>query len=517
MTISPIDLAIIAVYMAGCTILGARLGRSVSGLKGYFLGESNIPAWAVMISIVATETSTATFLSVPAIVFKPGGDFTYLQLAIGYLVGRVVVSILLLPAYFRGEIYTAYQVLNRRFGGATKTTASVLFLITRTLGDGLRLYLAAIVLQKMLEAMNVQAASDASLAVAVLGMGVATIIYTFLGGMRAVIWTDVIQFFVYLVGAVVALFLIVGKVPGGWSGLWEAGVEAHKFRLFDFHFDVTQPYTFWSGLFGGLFLCTATHGADQLMVQRYLSARSQKQAAAALISSGVVVLLQFALFLTIGAGLFVLDDTAGGPRPAPDRAFIDFIVHNMRTGLLGLVLAAIFSAAMSTLSSSLNASASATINDLYRPLAPNVPEERLLRLSKVFTIAWGLAQMGVALLAIRLNNKTVVESVLEIASFTTGIVLGLFLLGILTRTVAQRDALLGLLIGLAVNSYVKFGPWLNAPKATPSELSPLYPFQGAIAWPWYALIGSSTVFLTGLLSSRLRRAPAPNPRETAQP
>jgi SSS family transporter len=515
MTISPIDLAIIVFYMAGCTILGARLGRSVSGLKGYFLGENNIPAWAVMISIVATETSTATFLSVPAIVFKPGGNFTYLQLAIGYLVGRVVVSVLLLPSYFRGEIYTAYQVLQSRFGGATKTTASILFLITRTLGDGLRLYLAAIVLQKILEAMNVQNASDASLSVAVLVMGAATIVYTFLGGMKAVIWTDVIQFFVYLVGAVVALFLIVGKIPGGWSGLLEAGSSAHKFRMFDFRFDITEPYTFWSGLIGGLFLCTATHGADQLMVQRYLSARSQRQAAAALISSGVVVFLQFSLFLTIGAGLFVLYEYTGKARPEPDSAFIDFIVHNMHTGLLGLVLSAIFSAAMSTLSSSLNASASASVNDLYRPFAPNATESRLLTLSKALTIVWGLAQMGVALLAIRLNNNTVVESVLEIASFTTGIVLGLFLLGILTRSVTQPDALLGLLVGLTAVSYVKFAPWL-APSPT-APLAWLYPFPGAIAWPWFALIGSCSVFASGLLSSRVRLAFSPNRTEAANP
>ncbi|HEU5118252.1 MAG TPA: hypothetical protein VFT74_16660, partial [Isosphaeraceae bacterium] len=370
-----------------------------------------------------------------------------------------------------------------------------------------------------LVAMNLQKLNDTSLSLAVLGMGAATIVYTFLGGMKAVIWTDVIQFFVYLVGAVVALLLMVGKIPGGWSGLWEAGAAAHKFRLFDFHFDLTQPYTFWSGLIGGLFLCTATHGADQMMVQRYLSARSQRQAAAALISSGVVVMLQFALFLTIGAALFVLYEHTGQARPAPDRAFIDFIVHNMKTGLLGLVLAAIFSAAMSTLSSSLNASASATLNDLYRPMAPNTPEDRLLRLSKILTILWGLAQMGVALVAIRLNNKTVVESVLEIASFTTGIVLGLFLLGILTRAVSQKDALLGLLIGLAAVSYAKFGPWLLPASETssPSSLSWLYPFPGAIAWPWYALIGSSTVFATGLISCRLRLALNPPRNETANP
>lgn len=479
-----VDLAILVAYVAGCTALGAWLGSGVKGLKGYFLGERSIPAWAVMISIVATETSTATFLSVPGIVFKPGGDFTYLQLALGYLAGRVVVSALLLPAYFRGEIYTAYQVLDRRFGGATKTVASVLFLVTRTLGDGLRLFLAALVLREM---------TGWALPASVAAMGVATIVYTYLGGMRAVIWTDVIQFAIYILGALVALAILVGKVPGGLAEILEAGRYSQKTRLFNFTLDPTQSYTFWAGLIGGLFLNTATHGADQLMVQRYLSARSERQAAGALVASGFVVLAQFALFLFIGLALWVL--YRGTPQEAmrPDRAFAYFLVRNLPVGVLGLVIAAVFSAAMSTLSSSLNASASATVNDLYRPLVPKADERHLLRISRVLTALWGLAQMGVALAAIGLGNMTVVESVLEIASFVTGIVLGLFLLGVLTRRVREREALCGLVAGLLVVSYVRFGPLL------PGRL---YPWESAIAWPWFALIGSTTVLAVGLLASR---------------
>ncbi|MBX6316560.1 MAG: sodium:solute symporter, partial [Isosphaeraceae bacterium] len=249
---NPLDLVVIIAYVAGCTALGAWLGSKSRGLKGYFLGERNIPAWAVMISIVATETSTATFLSVPGVSYAPGGNFTYLQLAFGYLVGRVVVATVLLPAYFKGEIYTAYQVLERRFGGATKTTASVLFLITRTLGDGLRLFLAALVLRQM---------TGWPMTLSIVFMGVTTIVYTYLGGMKAVIWTDVIQFFIYILGALFALVLLVGKIPGGWPEFWEIAREAGKFRLLNFAWDLTQPYTFWAGVLGGMVLNTATHGA----------------------------------------------------------------------------------------------------------------------------------------------------------------------------------------------------------------------------------------------------------------
>lgn len=468
-----IDLVVVVVYVVGCTAIGAWLGSSARELKGYFLGESNIPTWAVMISIVATETSTATFLSVPGVAY--GGDFTFLQLPLGYLLGRVIVASVLLPAYFRREIYTAYQVLQRRFGGATRTTASILFLVTRVLADGLRLFLAAKVLQVI---------TEWPIGWAILAVGLTTIVYTYLGGMKAVIWIDVIQFHIYIIGAIIALLILVGKLPGGWGELWRQAEAAHKFRVFDFRFDLTKPYTFWAGLIGGMVLNTATHGADQIMVQRYLAARSQRQAAGALIASGFVVLAQFALFLFIGAALFVFYQHFPPPNPkvtiGRDGEFAYFIVHYLPTGILGVVVAAVFSAAMGTLSGSLNASASTTVNDLYRPFVPNADDRHLLRVSKVLTAVWGAAQMGMAFAATQLEQN-VVTNALAIASFTTGIVLGLFLLGIFTK-VGQPAALTGLLVGLAAVSYAKFGT--------------------SLAWPWFALVGSSTVFTVGLIVGR---------------
>ena len=468
---SPIDLAVIAVYVTGCTALGAWLGSKSQGLKGYFLGESNIPAWAVMISIVATETSTATFLSVPGVAYN--GDFTYLQLAFGYILGRVVVATVLLPAYFRGEIYTAYQLLQTRFGGPTRTTASILFLVARSLGDGLRLFLAAKVLQHL---------THWPIAGAIVAVAAITVVYTFLGGIRAVIWTDVIQFSVYIVGALVALAILASKLPGGWPVLIQTAADAGKFRLFDFSFDPTKQFTFWSGLVGGMVLNTATHGADQMMVQRYLAARSQRQAAIALISSGFVILAQFALFLFIGVSLWVFYGKTGtADRLAhSDDAFAYFIVTYLPTGVLGLVIAAIFSAAMGTLAGSLNASASSMVNDLYRPLTGRTDERHLLLVSRLLTVVWGVVLTFVAFGATGLENNVVINA-LAIASFVTGLLLGLFLLGIFTRRVGQSAALVGLLAGLAAVSYAKFG--------TP------------LAWPWFALVGSSTVFTVGLAAS----------------
>lgn len=485
---NPIDLSVIAVYVAGCTALGAWLGSRSQGLKGYFLGESNIPAWAVMISIVATETSTATFLSVPGVAYN--GDFTFLQLAFGYLIGRVIVATVLLPAYFRGQIFTAYQLLQDRFGGPTRTTASLLFLVARSLGDGLRLFLAATILKHL---------TGWSVETAIVAVATITVVYTFLGGMKAVIWTDVIQFSVYILGALVALFILAGKLPGGWPELVETARGAGKLRLLNFDFDLTQPFTFWAGLIGGMVLNTSTHGADQMMVQRYLSARSQRQAAGALVASGFVVLAQFALFLFIGVSLWVFyrqfPPATGGGFDRSDEAFSYFIVHYLPTGILGLVIASVFSAAMGTLAGSLNSSASSIVNDLYRPATGRDDERHLMRVSRAMTVVWGVVLAAVAFGA-RLLESNVVVNALAIASLVSGILLGLFLLGILTRRVGQSAAMAGVLAGIAAVLFAKFG----------TEL----------AFPWFALVGSSTVFAVGLTASYLVPAPLKKPATVAE-
>lgn len=473
LSIHSLDLAIVCVYMAATVAFGLWIGRNQRDLSDYLLGGRNLPWWAVLGSIVATETSTVTFLSVPGLAFAQGGDLRFLQLAFGYVVGRIVVTVLLLPSYFQGQLYTAYEVLHRRFGGTTKSAASVLFLVTRNLADGLRLYLTAIVLEKVV---------GISLPVCIVALGVATIVYTFLGGMKSVVWNDCIQLVVYLGGAVLAGVIILTRLPGGAEQIAAFAVEQGKLRLFDLSVDVTERYTLWSGLLGGAFLTLATHGTDQMMVQRYLCARSQRDARRALILSGFVVLLQFALFLLLGVALaaWYARHPPSTPFASNDEVFPTFIVQGLPVGLAGIILAAVFAAAMSTLSSSLNSSSAAAVNDLYRPLLSEEPGAgHLLWVSRLLTVAFGVVQIGIGI-AGRNLAQSVVDSVLAIAGFTTGIILGVFFLGVLNRRVTQPAALIGLVGGTALMVAVLFG--------TP------------LAWPWFTIVGSLSTVLFGLLA-----------------
>ncbi len=483
MRLHPLDLVIIVVYMLGTLGVGWWFSRKQRNIRDYFLSGKDTPWWALMGSIVATETSTVTFISVPAFAFAAnaagvGGNFTFLQIVIGYLIGRLVIVALFIPLYFKGELFTVYQVLDQRFGGRVKRTAASLFLITRSIADGIRLFLTAIVLVAL---------TGWADPVSILIIGVVTIAYTYLGGMAAVIWTDAIQLVVYLVGAVAAAFILLGQIPGGWNEVVAVGNELHKFTLFDFTFSLSRSYTFWAGVIGGAFLTTATHGTDQLMVQRYLSARSPRQATAALLTSGVVILLQFALFLLIGAMLFVFYHKTGS-LPAEvaaraDRVFPHFIVTQLPNGLIGLVVAAIFAAAMSTLSGSLNSLAATAVTDFYRPLfAPDKSDHHYLNASRLFTALWGVVQIAVAMIAIAMQGRGV-DAVLAVASFTNGPVLGLFLLSALTKRVGATGALVGVVTGIACMTFV----WL----------------QLRISWQWYVLMGSTLTFLSGLVASRL--------------
>ena len=304
-------MAVLALYMAGVMALGMWVGRGQRDLNSYLLGDRDLPWWALLISIVATETSTATFLSVPGIAYaRAGGDLRFLQLPLGYLAGRCIIAIVLLPLFFRGQIYSAYQVLHERFGGTTKQAASLVFLVTRNLGDGLRLYLTAIALERL---------TALSLPTCITVVGVATIVYTVFGGMRSVVWNDCIQFVIYMAGGIIAFGMIVQRLPGGWDQFVVYGMDHDKFRVLDFSLTLSFPYTFWAGMLGGMFLTLGTHGTDQMMVQRYLSAHNQREAARALVLSGVVVLVQFILFLLLGVGLacFYEEVRRGRSSPAP--------------------------------------------------------------------------------------------------------------------------------------------------------------------------------------------------------
>lgn len=481
MELHRIDLLVIVAYMGGVTLFGWYFGRKQKDIRDYFLSDRDVPWWALAGSIVATETSTVTFISVPAFAFAvnargEGGNFTFLQLVVGYMIGRLIIVALFIPLYFKGELFTVYQVLDKRFGGQVKRTAASLFLITRSLADGIRLFATALVLVAL------TGWSDPK---SILIIGVVTILYTYLGGMSAVIWTDVIQLVIYIAGALVAAAILLTRIPGGWGEVMAVGSEFHKFQLLDFTFQLSRSYTFWSGIIGGAFLTTATHGTDQLMVQRYLCSRDARQATTALLTSGVIIFAQFILFLLIGVMLFVFyrdfpilpADVAA----RADRVFPHFIVTQLPHGIVGLVIAAIFAAAMSTLSSSLNSSSATAVTDFYRPLfARDRSDGHYLKVSRLLTAAWGVVQIIVAILSIAMEQR-VVDAVLSIASFTNGPILGVFLLGSLTKRVGRVGALVGIVVGIAVMIFV----WL----------------QLQVSWQWYVLIGSLVTFSVGVITS----------------
>ncbi|HEX4590316.1 MAG TPA: sodium/solute symporter, partial [Gemmataceae bacterium] len=454
-----------------------------------FVGDRNVAWWLVLVSIVATETSTVTFLSIPGKGFS--GNLTFLQLTFGYIVGRILIALLLLPQYLRGELFSAYQLLKARFDVRVQRTASALFLITRTVADGLRLWLTGLLLQQF---------TGWDIATSVLVLGGVTIVYTYLGGMEAVIWTDLVQFVIYIAGAILAGWFMLHMLPGHWSEFVAVNKAAGKFHLIEWGEPLTNPQTFLTGLIGGAFVTMASHGADQNMVQRYLCARSLRSAQAALISSGFVVALQFLLFLLIGEGLSALTTAGVLSLPAEtrtDAVFGYFIVHALPTGLIGLVVAAVLASAMASFSSSLNSAANAVVADFYRPLRPHHSDRTYLRIAKAMTSVVGVAKVSVALLCIPLMNRTVavgsrtfqidrsvVDQVLAVASVTLGLILGLFFLGSLRRPVRSGAALFGLLAGFAVAG----GLWVWWAQD-----------NSVLAWPWLAPAGTVTTTITALI------------------
>jgi SSS family solute:Na+ symporter len=466
------DLAVIACYLIFITWFGARFKDRNASVKSYFLGGKGAPWWAIAFSIVSAETSTLTVIGTPAISFA--GNFTFLQLILGYLLGRIVVSLLFLPQYFRGEMYTAYELMGRRFGPRIRKFTAGAFLLLRSLAEGVRVFAVSIVISIVL-------GSNELLSIAAIVC--LTLFYTFEGGMTAVIWTDVVQMFLYVGGAIASFFLILQLIPGGWPHAAAMGEAAHKFQLFDFHFAPTaaffrNKYSFWAGLLGGCFLTTASHGTEQLLVQRLLSARNIRDSRLALFASWIVVFFQFALFLTIGVLLYVYDRGSGQAVPKTlDRAYPEFVWNHLPVGLAGLVIAAILAAAMSNLSAALNALSSTTIMDFFRPMRPHTSERRLLQLARWSTVFWGAILFAVGLAARHWGS--VLETGLSIASVIYGALLGVFLLGVLTKRPGEWAAIIGMSAGFAATLALRT----------------------QVAYTWYVLIGSVATFVVGYVAS----------------
>lgn len=466
-----VDLAVIAAYLLFITWFGSRFKEKQGTLKDYFLGGRGAPWWAIAFSIVSAETSTLTVIGTPALSFA--GNFTFLQLIFGYLLGRIIISLLFLPQYFRGEMFTAYELMQRRFGKRIRKFTAGMFLVLRALAEGVRVFAVSTVVSIILSTGELTS---------ILVIVALTLFYTFEGGMTAVIWTDVVQMFLYVGGALLSFFLMLHMIPGGWPHVMDLAAATHKFQLFDFRFALStefflRKYSFWGGLLGGCFLTTASHGTEQLLVQRLLAAKNERESRLALFTSWVVVFFQFTLFLAIGVLLFTFYRDTNQAAPAvTDKIYPAFIWRYLPTGLAGLVIAAILAAAMSNLSAALNALASTTIMDFVAPLRPQLGETRLLQLARWATVVWGVILFGVGLLATHVSS--VLEAGLSIASIVYGALLGVFLLGVLTKKPGEWAAIIGMSAGLATT-------WI---------------LHYYVAYTWFVITGSLATLVAGYLA-----------------
>jgi solute:Na+ symporter, SSS family len=464
-----VDYLVIAGYLLAITAFGSWFARFQRSTRDYFLTGRSVPWWAICFTIVATETSTLSFIGVPAGAYA--GNMTFLQLAIGYVVGRLLVSLLFIPAYFRGELYTSYELLQRRFGASVKNIAAGIFVVTRTLADGVRLFATALVISVVTQV-------DVSSIVVLIGA--AMIVYTVRGGVAAVIWTDVVQMFVYVAGAGIVFAALVTRMPGGLDAGLDIAAAAGRLQLWDLSFEPTRVYTLWAGLIGGIALTLATHGTDQFLVQRLLSARSSRDAALGLVLSGFIVFVQFVLFLMIGALLYAYYQSAALPRALErnDEVLPLFVVSELPHGVSGFIVAAIVAAALSP---SINALAATTVNDFYvKYVRPDADDATLLRMSKAATIFWGVAQIGVALGA-QFVDRSVLDAGLLVLSFAAGPVLGAFLVGVLTSRVDSRAMVAGMLAGVVAVTWI----W----------------WTGAAAWTWYSAAGVAVTTTVALAAS----------------
>ena len=476
MQVSTLDYAIIVLYLIGITAFGKIIGGKQKTVKDYFVGKKEVSWWVISFSIVAAETSTLTFISIPGLAYLT--NLNFLQLTFGYLIGRIIVAQVFLPAYYKGELSTAYSYLQTRFGNKTRSLASVTFLFTRTAADGVRLFATAIPLYLML---------DISPMVAIIIIAVVALLYTFTGGLKGVIWVDAIQMFIYIGGAIIAGIYLINNIPGNIGEIFSSTEISSKLSVFNFGFEngiagfFSQPYTLLSGLIGGAFLSMSSHGTDQLIVQRLLAAKDLGESKKALVTTGVIIIFQFALFLIIGVLLYAY---YGLLNIKSDEIFPKFIIEVLPSGVKGIIIAGLFAAALSTLAGSITSLSSSVMLDLYIPFKKTVDEKKNLLYSKLLTIFWAVMLIFSAFIFME-SSKAVVEVALSIASFTYGGLLGTFLLGLSNKKIKQNHAIAGFISAIVIMSFIIV-------------------FK-VVAWTWFILIGVCVTLLVGNVFEMLTR------------
>jgi len=484
---STADWIVLIIYLVGITLLGSSFAKGQKSLRDYLKGGKQAPWWAVSFAIITTETSALTFIGVPSICYF--GNMAFIQIVIGYVIARVLIALIILPTYYKQDITSPYEVLGLRIGGTTKNTAGVIFFITGVLGAGVRLFATAIPLSVIIPSLSITNS--------IIIIGVFTIIYTMLGGIKGVIWTEVAQFLIFFLGGLFAFFYIPFLVEGGWSETLKIAFDGGKLHWFNFgtttsapFIQLEAPYTFLMGVFGATFLTMASHGTDQLMVQLLLTCHNLRESQKAIIGSAVLILPVFLMFLFIGAWMFAFYENPANATDLSimtknDQIFPIFIVYRMPVILRGILISGLFATAMSSLSSAMAALSSIAINDFYKPyIRPKAEERHYLKASRGFMIFWGLALITVAFLS--QNVKYVLEAGLTVAALSWGSLLGAMLLAIFVKR--------GHPIAVAIAMIAAF-----------ATIVTLWSSKAPVYWPWYVTIGTIITFFGGLLLSLLFR------------
>lgn len=496
-----LDLVVIVVYLIAIAVIGLRLSGRQRSAKEYFVGEGRMPWWTVCFSVVATETSVLTVISVPGGAYS-GQGFGNVELALGYVVGRVVVATVLIPLYKRGGFVSAYQYLGDRFGLKLQGLASLTFVVTRLLAEGVRLFASAIPIKLLLDEFGVHTSYQVIIAVLTL----ITVVYTYLGGIKAVIWTDAIQMVLYLGGAVLAIAVLSGHVGG--HGLTDA-LHAGKLKLFDTDFApahiLTSSFALPTAVLGGAIFAMASHGSDQLIVQRILATHSLRDSQKAMIGSGIFITVQFAAFSLLGALLWSYNKGrtfADLGLKSSDNLYPNFILHGLPVGISGLLVAGILGAAMGSLSSALNSMSNSTVSDIIHSFFRRTPsDEALLKLARVMTLVWAVL-MAVFASAFSASTGNVYLTGLTIAGYTYGALLGAFLLGRLIRRANEVDSVVAFLVTVAVMTYVVRNVKIDTTVAGATV-------PAAIAAQWLVPIGVVITLLVGGVMSLFHRPPTP--------
>ncbi|SFF73145.1 transporter, SSS family [Halobacillus alkaliphilus] len=472
-----IDYVIFIVYILGTALVGAAFGKKQKSTKDYFLGGRSIPWWAIGLSVMATQASAITFIGAPGWGYDGGltrmTTFINVPLAMAFLIATIV------PFFYKTEVYTAYEYLERRFDVKTRTLTAALFLIARGLATGVVLYAPALVL-------SVVTGMDLSLTIIL--MAVIAVSYTVLGGISAVIWTDVIQMVVLWVGAGLSVFVIFQDVPGGWGEVMTTAAQTGMLESLDFSFDLSVEYSIWAGVIGGFFLHAAYFGTDQSQIQRVLTSKSIRESKLSLVLSGVLMIPQMLLFLLIGVLLYIYYQYAGDPNIENlNELFPRFVVNELPVGISGLIMAGVFAAAMSSLDSALNSLSAVSVRDFYSKFfKKNASEEHYLKASRYATVFWGIYATIFAFFAGNLGP--VIEAVNKVGSYFYGALLGVFILAIFTKRVNGTGAFTGVIAGMiSVWAVTAFGE---------------------ISWLWNNLVGAVVAVGVGYVVSKFSKAPS---------